>query len=700
MSRLIKGAFALAGGVILLVIVAIVAVALLFDPNDYRDEIAAELSAATGRTVTINGELSMGFFPWLSIETQDVTVSAAPKFGQEPMVSIGKASAGVRLMPLLQGRIEAGMVTVEDMALRLAVAKNGTTSWQDLVDTLGGDTPGADDSNSDKTTTELDLSVAGIIVDNASIEYIDEQAGSRYLLSEFGLQVSGVDLGSPTPVIAGFKFLSAADEINGELAVNTSLRLSEPDKDGQQTITLSDLDAEGEVTTPTLGDAQAFSLRSDSLAYNLATSQMTLAEAGINFIGLDIKTALSGSTEPMALAGTIAVEQFSPRQLFDRLAMEAPETTDPAVLAKAVFSGDLSLSDTRASITGLTLTLDETQLRGEVTLNDFAKPAIRFDLSGTQMDLDRYLPPAEAGATEDAGDKVADSALPVDLIKGLDARGQFKMDRVTLGELPFENLSLGLNIGGDKAHLNPISATVLNGKYQGDVRIDASGRTPTLSLNETVSALDMGVLAKLLWERDNIEGTFAGSFKLAGRGTMLSEIRRSLNGNVSFSLTDGALAGTDLWYQIRRARAAFKQETAPAEPSPARTEFTEIKGTAVVKDGVATNNDFLAEIPFLRLTGAGKVDLGDSTVDYGLKARVLERPEFLSGATDAEINEYTEAVIPLKITGPLASPSIKPDIAGLAKAAAQKKIDAEEDRLRDRLKDKEDDLKKRLKDLF
>ena len=40
--------------------------------------------------------------------------------------------------------------------------------------------------------------------------------------------------------------------------------------------------------------------------------------------------------------------------------------------------------------------------------------------------------------------------------------------------------------------------------------------------------------------------------------TRLSEVRRSLNGPVLFSLTDGALTGTDVRYQIRRARAAFR----------------------------------------------------------------------------------------------------------------------------------------------
>ena len=104
--------------------------------------------------------------------------------------------------------------------------------------------------------------------------------------------------------------------------------------------------------------------------------------------------------------------------------------------------------------------------------------------------------------------------------------------------------------------------------------------------------------------------------------------------------------------------------------------------TALVTDGVFRNNDLLAELPFMRLTGKGSVDLPKAEIDYRLTARVLERPEFASDATEEELKEFTEAVIPLKITGPLAAPSIKPDVEDMLKREVKKEI---EDRLLDSL---------------
>jgi len=81
----------------------------------------------------------------------------------------------------------------------------------------------------------------------------------------------------------------------------------------------------------------------------------------------------------------------------------------------------------------------------------------------------------------------------------------------------------------------------------------------------------------------------------------------------------------------------------------------------------------LAELPFMQLTGKGDVDFAAAEVDYRMTARILERPEFVDGATEEELEEFTEAVIPLRITGSLAEPSIKPDIEEALKEEVKEK---------------------------
>ena len=166
---------------------------------------------------------------------------------------------------------------------------------------------------------------------------------------------------------------------------------------------------------------------------------------------------------------------------------------------------------------------------------------------------------------------------------------------------------------------------------------------------------------------------------------MLSEIRRDLDGTMAFSLADGAWEGTDVWHELRSAYALLKGRPAPEPTLPARTEFSNVRVTGPVKDGVFSNDDLLAELPFLQITGNGIVDLAAGQIDYSMQARVLEQPEFVDAASEAELNDFTEAVIPLKVTGPLADPSIQPDIEAMLRAEAKRALEKEADKLKKKL---------------
>ena len=96
------------------------------------------------------------------------------------------------------------------------------------------------------------------------------------------------------------------------------------------------------------------------------------------------------------------------------------------------------------------------------------------------------------------------------------------------------------------------------------------------------------------------------------------------------------------------------------------------------------NDDFVADLPFMQLTGAGNVDIPQATVNYNIRARVYKKPEALEDATQEEIDDFTKTVIPLKITGPLASPKVSPDVEELLRNQIEQEL---EDKLKDKLKD-------------
>ena len=86
----------------------------------------------------------------------------------------------------------------------------------------------------------------------------------------------------------------------------------------------------------------------------------------------------------------------------------------------------------------------------------------------------------------------------------------------------------------------------------------------------------------------------------------------------------------------------------------------------------------------MKLTGKGDVNIPEATVNYNLQARVLKKPEAMAGATPEEIEDFTKTVIPLKITGPLASPTVRPDVEELLQQRVEEEV---KEKLEEKLKD-------------
>lgn len=77
-------------------------------------------------------------------------------------------------------------------------------------------------------------------------------------------------------------------------------------------------------------------------------------------------------------------------------------------------------------------------------------------------------------------------------------------------------------------------------------------------------------------------------------------------------------------------------------------------------------------------------DLPAAQVNYTVEARVFDNPECESGMTEAEFADFSRTVVPVRITGPLASPTVRPDIEAVFRQQVEGAIQEEVDKLKDR----------------
>src|ERR1044071_29716 len=192
MRRTLKLIGIIAGAVIVLFIVALVAVGMLSDPNDYKAEIVAAAEKATGRKLTLDGNLELAVFPSIRIAVGSGSISNAQGFGAAPMAKIGSAELKVALLPLLGRRIQVSEAPLHGLELNLARDARARNNWQDLGGTSAAQTPSpAAVGNGGSAAQGLDLGVGAIQISDARVTWNDDATKSQWALTDFGLEANG-----------------------------------------------------------------------------------------------------------------------------------------------------------------------------------------------------------------------------------------------------------------------------------------------------------------------------------------------------------------------------------------------------------------------------------------------------------------------------------------------------------------------------
>ncbi len=682
MTRLVKTLLIAVASVIGMVILASVALYLFFDPNDYREDISAGVKEATGRELTIEGELSLSIFPWLAIDIGRTALGNAEGFSDQPFMRFEKASLSVRMLPLILRRETAiGSASIEGLVVNLEVAADGTTNWDDLSGTQ--ETRQREVPETDAVPSRID--VGNIRVSDANVSYTDAQTGSTYSITNLAFNSDGIVADRPFDLDAKFDFTAAPGDLGGHIEIRGTTTLTQ----GAAQVSIEGLNVSGELRGLT-SQAAAFNFDSRSMTIDTVAERMSPGEMDFSVLGV----SMSANVEPFSYSGdpqlqaNLRVAEFSLKELMQALDVEPPATADSSALSRLSLSANAAVGADALTLDAMTLELDDSIMVGSLSLPITEGGAIRFDLNIDTINLDGYMAPADNTVDDAGGGSDDDIEIPADMIRGLNASGRFTIDRAFLSGMEFTNLELGLQSSGGKLRLNPLTAELYEGTYSGDVRIDASQDVPAISVNERLAGVNLSALAKSMFDQDNISGTINGSFILAGAGRNLASIRQDLDGTMSLELVDGAWEGTDVWYQLRSARAMFRQEPAPEPMLPARTEFTSVSATGTVSNGIFHNDDLIIKLPFLQLTGSGIVDLPAAQVNYSVQARIFDNPELRSGISEGELADFTKTVVPVKITGPLSSPSIRPDIEAVFRQQVEVALEEQKEKLKNRLLDR------------
>lgn len=597
-------------GLVALVVIVIGVVAVLLatlDVDPYRPQIASALSEATGREVTLGGELALALSLNPALVVRELTIANADWATDDRFVEAREVALSVSLWPLLTGGgLKIDRILLDGVAINLEQAADGRVNWA----MAGGDAPAPGD------------------------ETVSPEGGPAQLTEIDALAMRDLALRFRRPDAPAITFALA--EANGQLT-----------RDGLA------LSGEGSVGAEPLNFE--ISGGDPSLLMQADQPWPVTIRAGL----ANLTLSLDGSLTPSAAGtGEPALDAVIEGRIEGSLArLGAPFGLALPGLDDITLAGQLNLAGQRIALDDLALNVAGTALAGEATLDaGRAVPYIAATLQSGRFDLSAL----EAGAAPPAGEGddtparlIPDFALPTELLRSANAD-----ITASLGELitpigPISDLVVTLKLADGVLSLNPVSLSAFSGDLAAAARLDGSLQRPALGAEAALAGLDYGALLKAQGVTERVTGTLDGSLDLSARGADRQSVLQSVDGGIEIVTGRGEVSS-------RLLQALAGDILSALTPNLARRDVT-VLNCAVARldigDGVARLDGFLIDTDRLTLSGVGAINLLQEEVDLLIRPRVK----------DEQLSDVSPAV---RVKGSLTAPEIQPDAMSLVQGGA------------------------------
>ncbi len=519
MNNTLKYGLISIGAILGVFIVVIALFFATFNPNDYKPLIVKLVQEKKQRTLKLDGDIKLTFFPRIGADLGKVSLSEHK--GEEEFAAVDGVRVSLALLPLQKRRLVVDRIMIDGLRANLVRFPDGTSNIDDLL-------------KKEEKFEQFKFDIEGVTVTNAALTLDDRMGGRKLALSDLRVKTGRIATGKPGEIALAFRLQGDKPGMNVEVKAGSGL-LFELDA---KRFKLDRIDAEvnGEVAGI---DNLALGLKGgvdfDGMAKALVVKDLALAAAGKRGADkLDIRlTAPSlhwgGETihaEKLSLvaqlqraAGNVDVTLTLPAlegtaksfhgakfsldvngkqgesEFKTRLvspvngSLESGRLELPALQASVTlmnpripatlkdggkgWSADISgsaLADLEAQNVALDAAarLDASNIKAKLGVRRFDAPHYSFDIAIDRLDVDRYLPQYTAGEAPRPAVPLGFSAL-----KKLDASGSLRIGELKVSNIKSSNVRLDVKAAGGRVDVDPLTAKLYQGSASGSLRLDA-----------------------------------------------------------------------------------------------------------------------------------------------------------------------------------------------------------------------------------
>lgn len=744
MNKILKYGLLGVGAIVVVAVAAVAYVAATFNPNDYKVQIIRAVKDSKQRTLRLDGDIKLSFYPNIGASLSKVSLSEFKS--DKEFAAIESARVSLALMPLLHKQVVVDEVSVSGLKATLVRHRDGSTNIDDLLGP-SGQKPQQQNNAVAGPTAKFDI--ASVSVEKTDLGYRDEGSGAQYAIKDLNLKTGRIAIGVPGKID-----LSASIQSNQpKLDINTQLKTTltfDPDKQkyqlqglelqaGGSALDISNLkvhasgDMSADLATHEFTakkfalsasgvkvkdkfeanlDAPSLNLTRDKYSGDKLTLNANLDAAFGNIVASLTMPGVEGNAQSFKvsalsldmdvkqpeqafklklsspLSGNIKTQQFN----LDNLSIAVTATGDklPNKSVSSEMKGSVHIDALKkivqANFAGGLL---QSQIKAKVGVIGFADPAINFDLDVDQFDADLYMPKKSAQAAKPES-KEPEQPLDLSALRTLNLDGNLRIGSLKVANIKSSQVRLGVKAHNGLVDLSPLSANLYQGNMNGSLSINAQS-TPRFAINQKLNGVAIAPLLKDAANLELAEGRGNIVLDLATQGNTVSALKKALSGNVSVNLANGAIRGinlTKLVQGIQNLGMDTRAQTLGVDKSE-KTEFSEFKANFRVRNGVAHNDDLAVKSTVLRLSGNGDIDIGQDSLNYNAKATLAKTEQGRTGT------------LPVNVSGPFDALKFKIDYGALLVDVAKQKFDQKKEQVKEDAKAKlQEELKKGLKGLF
>jgi len=374
---------------------------------------------------------------------------------------------------------------------------------------------------------------------------------------------------------------------------------------------------------------------------------------GTGAINLDMKVSQSGKM--VSYSGTGALQNVS---------LTSPDLPKTLTVATAA----IKFSDDRIGFDNLQAGMSAMHLNGSLSVKDFVRPDLQFNLHIDQVNVDELR---QMAAPADKAEKGTAKQQRGGSLDRITAKGTIAIDKVLYQQSTLTNLKATLDLARGVLKLDPVTAGIFGGQEAGAITVNLAEATPPFTIKVKLTNVDSNQLLSATSSVKNIvSGPLSGNFDLRFISKENQNIATTLNGVAQIQMGPGRIAGV----QILNEMAKIGRFLGYTNKQEAYTNINKVSGSLNIQNGVATTNDLLVDLGGGRLVGAGTIGLVDQTLRLKVTATLTKEYAQKNGfgqvgglLSTVLSNQRGDLVVPAIVGGTFAQPKFAPDAQEMAK---------------------------------